>query len=158
MIRQATKADKEKVMKLGWNMWAESTVYEKYGWSWSKASEMFDRYCEQPEKLMLVYEVDVLERDGDVKKEIVGMLLANTHGQFYTDIKVASQQLFYIHPLHRGGSAAVRLMKKFESLGRYNDCQVLNFSQSVNGVDDRWDKFCKNLGYKHVGNTYFKDL
>ena len=149
MIRQATHQDKEQVLRLGYSMWAESTVYDKYGWSWDKATDMFDRYCGQTEKLMLVYEVD-----GD----IVGMLLASTHGQFYTDIKVASQQLFYIHPLHRGGSAAVRLMKKFESFGRYNDCQVLNFSQSVNGVDDRWDKFCKNLGYKHVGNTYFKDL
>ena len=110
---------------------------------------MFDRYCDKPDKLMLVYEKDA---------EIVGMLLASTHGQFYTDIKVASQQLFYIYPIHRGGSTAVRLMKKFESFGRYNDCQLLNFSQSVQGVDDRWDKFCQSLGYTHIGNTYFKDL
>lgn len=149
MIRQATSRDKEAVMQLGWNMWSESTVYQKYGWSWSKASDMYDRYCAKPQKLMLVYESD---------GEIVGMLLANIHSQFYTDIKVASQQLFYIHPLHRGGTAAVRLMKKFESFGRYHDCNLLNFSQSVQGVDDRWDKFCKNLGYTHVGNTYFKDL
>lgn len=149
MIRQAEHSDKEKVMQLGWNMWSESTVYANYGWDWSRAGNMFDRYCQRPEKLMLVYEVD---------DEIVGMLLANVHGQFYTDIKVASQQLFYIHPLHRGGSAALRLMKKFESFGRYYECSVLNFSQSVQGVDDRWHKFCENLGYRHVGNTYFKDL
>ena len=49
-------------------------------------------------------------------------------------------------------------MKKFESFGRYHNCQLLNFSQSVQGVDDRWDKFCENLGYNHIGNTYFKDL
>tara|TARA_R110000822_G_C15285285_1_gene490537 strand:- start:341 stop:790 length:450 start_codon:yes stop_codon:yes gene_type:complete len=149
MIRQAYTSDKGAVLKLGLCMWKESTVYEKYGWSWKKSGDMFDRYCDKPEKLMLVYEKG---------NEIVGMLLANTHGQFYTDIKVASQQLFYIHPLHRGGSTAVRLMKKFESFGRYNDCQLLNFSQSVQGVDDRWDKFCQNLGYTHIGNTYFKDL
>ena len=149
MIRQAEHADKEKVMQLGWNMWSESTVYQKYGWDWSRVSDMFDRYCQRPEKLMLVFEKD---------DEIVGMLLANIHGQFYTDIKVASQQLYYIHPLHRGGSAALRLMKKFESFGRYYECQLLNFSQSVQGVDDRWHKFCENLGYRHVGNTYFKDL
>ena len=38
-----------------------------------------------PKKLMIVVEKD---------DQIVGMLLANIHGQFYTDIKVASQQLF----------------------------------------------------------------
>lgn len=149
MIRQAIQDDKERVMNLGWLMWKQSTVYEKFGWSWDKVSNMFDRYCQQPEKLMLVVEKD---------DNITGMLLANTHSQFYTNAKVASQQLFFIHPLHRGGSSALRLMKKFESFGRHNDCDVLNFSQSVQGVDDRWDKFCKNLGYTHVGNTYFKDL
>lgn len=149
MIRQAYVTDKGAVLNLGWHMWKESPVYEKYGWSWNKAGQMFDRYCDKPDKLMLVYEKDA---------EIVGMLLASTHGQFYTDIKVASQQLFYIYPIHRGGSTAVRLMKKFESFARYNDCQLLNFSQSVQGVDDRWDKFCQSLGYTHIGNTYFKDL
>lgn len=149
MIRQAELKDRESVVKLGWLMWKQSPVYEKYGWSWDKAANMFDRYCQRPRHLMLVV---------DEEDKIVGMLLANIHSQFYTDINVASQQLFYIHPLHRGGSAAVRMMKKFESFGRHHDCQLLNFSQSVQGVDDRWDKFCENLGYTHVGNTYFKDL
>lgn len=158
MIRQATHADKGGVIKLGWEMWAESPVYDKYQWSWPKVSNMFDRYCQQPEKLMLVYEKDVLARDSTISKLIVGMLLANTHGHFFSDIKMATQQLFYIHPLHRGGSAALRLMKKFESFARYNECQLLDFSQSVQGADDRWDKFCENLGYTHVGKTYFKDL
>lgn len=158
MIRQATHADKEVVLNLGWCMWSESTVYDRFEWSWQKVGKMFDRYCQQPEKLMLVYERDVLARDSSVSKAVVGMFLANTCPHNLHEIKVAIQQIMYIHPLHRGSSAALRFMKKFESFGRYNDCQLLDFSQSVQGADDRWDKFCENLGYTHVGKTFYKSL
>lgn len=148
MIRESQPSDIPQITKLGHQMYMQS-IYSKWPWDWEKAHNMASRYTRDGDKLLLCF------YKGDM---LAGFLFANLCTHFYGSTKQATQQLFYIHPLHRGGTAAVRMMKKFEHWGRYNDCDNLCFSQSSEGADDRWHKFCQNLGYVHVGATFFKEL
>jgi GNAT superfamily N-acetyltransferase len=148
MIRLAKPSDIEQSVELGRQMYQQS-IYSKYPWDNEKATNMALRYGKDSDKLFLVKEHE---------DRITGFLLANIGYHFYGPAKVAYEQLFYIHPMHRGGSTAVRMMKKLEHWARFQECDLICFGQSAEGVDDRWNKFCQNLGYSPVGTTFFKDL
>jgi hypothetical protein len=149
MIDAAEPKDIDQIVAIGRQMWSESEVYSGYEWCDKKAQHMAYDHIHHPEKLLLV------DRRDD---KVVGFLFADIGDHFYGPAKMAREQLLYIIPEYRGGSTAVRFMKLFQQFGELHNCDILMFSQSAGGMDDRWDKFCQNLGYKPVGKTFFKDI
>lgn len=148
MIRLAVNSDIDSITNLARQMFKQS-IYSKHEWHEDFFKSLAGKYIAGDKLLAMVYEKD---------KEVQGFFFANIVGSFYGPPRQATQQLFFIHPMHRGGKAAVTMMKKFEHWGRAMGCDTLCFAQTAFGADDRWQKFCQNLGYTHVGAVFFKGL
>tara|TARA_B100000780_G_scaffold75850_1_gene51099 strand:- start:27026 stop:27478 length:453 start_codon:yes stop_codon:yes gene_type:complete len=134
--------------EMGKYMHAEG-VFNKSDYDVKKVTTMLTDYYADGDKLSLV----AVNEDG-----IVGWFLASLSAHYFGATKLAVEQCMYIHPLHRGSSAATRFMKKFEHWARYMEAEAMLFMPCNNGVDDRWDKFAKRFGYTQTGYIFTRNV
>lgn len=106
------------------------------------------RALEEPNWLYLVEDLNGVQS---------GFFSAHIEGSLFGKGEIAYQDLMYIRPEYRKGTAAVRFMRRFEDWARQNNCMSLYFAPSVN-VDSRLDRLAKRLGYEYLGPQYGKKL
>jgi len=147
-VRLAEFEDLDTLTEMGKIMHAEG-VFSHSNYDLDKVSAMLTNYYADGDKLSLV----AVNEDG-----IVGWFLASLTEHYFGTTKLAVEQCMYIHPLHRGSSAASRFMKKFEHWARYMEAEVMLFMPCNNGVDDRWGKFAEKYGYTQTGYIFQRNL
>ena len=147
-VRQLEFEDIDALAEMGALMHAEG-VFSHSDYDVDKVRAMLTDYYADGEKLSLV----AVNDDG-----IVGWFLASLSAHYFGATKLAVEQCMYIHPLHRGSSAATRFMKKFEHWARYMEAEVMLFMPCNNGVDYRWDKFAERFGYKQTGYIFQRNV
>ena len=75
---------------------------------------------------------------------------------FFSDVERASDLGFYIRPEHRGGSAAVRLLRAAENWAKSMGCKELYMGHSVGGKVDQMKQFYLRNGYRIGGFNSMK--
>lgn len=93
-----------------------------------------------------------LARSGD--GEPAGWLFGAITRPWFTHALVAHDHAFFVLPVYRGSSAALKLLKVFRRWAEKRDAQVLNISQRV-GVDmERFDRFMRRTGFEARGMNF----
>ena len=147
-IRLAKYEEIEQLAVMGKLMHAEG-LFSKFDYDEEKVVVMLSEYVTNDDRLALVAIKD---------KEIIGWFLASLSYHYFGTTKLAIEQCMYIHPLHRGTSAASRFMKKFEHWARYMEAEIMLFMPCNSGIDHRWDKFAEKYGYSQTGYIFQRNL
>ena len=93
------------------------------------------------------------EKDG----KAIGMMLGMVTEHFFGHDLMACDLAVYVHPDHRGGTLAVRLIKKFEAWAFSMGAKVIHVGVSTEVNADRTGELYKRLGYRMTGTLAVKD-
>jgi hypothetical protein len=86
--------------------------------------------------------------------ELVGIVVATVSEHWFSRELGASAMLFYVHPDHRGGMAAIKLLHGFRRWANNRRVKRININVTT-GVDmARTDKLMRRLGFKFTGGNY----
>ena len=90
---------------------------------------------------------------------IVGMLVAFVQEYYFGNDLQSADIMFYVHPDHRGGSSAVKLVKRYEqwALERGVKPDSISIGVSAGITDQRAGSFLEHMGYKNVATLYVKE-
>lgn len=122
-------------------------VYSPYDFNSVKLSMHIERYVDKTGSCGFVYEN---------KGSIDGAIFGHMDQHYFGGDDIAVQNGYFVRKSARGGMAAIKLLKSFESWAAQFNPKCIAFSTSNNGKDDRWLKFCESLGYEHVGYVFHK--
>lgn len=146
MIRPIKSSDIPRLVELGRDM-HQLGIYSEYDFNPAKAAGYLKRFTVYPDLAGFVF-----LKDGVIQGGVFGYL--DEH--FFGGELIAVQENLFIHPDYRGGTAAIRLMKAFNQWAESHNVSCIVFETSQGGKDDRWLKFCENLGYEHVGYVFHR--
>ena len=93
------------------------------------------------------------EKDG----KPLGMILGMVTEHFFGHDLMACDLAVYVHPDHRGGTLAVRLIKKFEAWAFSMGAKVITMGVSTEVEADRTGQLYKRLGYRMTGVLAVKE-
>lgn len=144
MIRKATMADLPEIIHLGRRMHEESS-YNSMGFASDRVANMSALLIEHGFAM-------VVEIDGNV----VGGMLGDVVTPWYTNERMGNDIALYIAPEHRKGTAAMKLLKKFEEW-----CLLMGAKHIRPGVSTgstEAGRLYKARGYKVVGECFLKEL
>jgi GNAT superfamily N-acetyltransferase len=144
MIRAIKTTDIPSLVRLGDSM-HRLGIYADYNFDPAKLASHIKKFTVSPDATGFVY-----VKDG----QVVGAILGYLDRHYFGHDLIAIQNGFFIEPEARGGMAAVRLMKAFHKWAQDQDVSCISFATSQSGKDDRWLKFCENMGYEHVGYVF----
>ena len=92
----------------------------------------------------------VFERDGVVK----GVFFGYMDDFWFSDALCGFDDVFYIAPEARGGSAAARMVKMFGEWCRERGCSAALVGVSSGVMVDRTGALLQRLGYERLGGLY----
>jgi GNAT superfamily N-acetyltransferase len=126
----------------------------------------FKRYRYNPEKLRLNLENLVANTSGshcffvadNAKREPYALLIGCIETYFFSDEPVAQSILFWVHPEHRGGSAAVKLMQAFRKWAMNRNAFEVAIGVNSAVHIDKADQFFRKLGFQITGGNYSLNL
>jgi GNAT superfamily N-acetyltransferase len=93
--------------------------------------------------------------DDDV---LVGMMGGTCFEHFFGNDKLAMEMFLYIHPDYRGGTASVRLIKKFEQWAESQGAVAVQVGVSTGLHPERTGRLYKALGFEEIGPILKKGL
>lgn len=90
----------------------------------------------------------------DKEQKPYAALLGQVDSYFFSTTPIAQLIFFWVHPDHRGGPAAIKLMTAFKQWAENRN--VLEIAVSVTSAIriDRADTFFKKLGFQLTGGNY----
>lgn len=92
----------------------------------------------------------IAERNG----QVIGMIVAFAGEQFFSPVKVATSQLFYVAKEARKGRAAVLLLRGLRAWAKAAGAAEVNLNTTI-GLDlARTDRFLRKLGFRQTGGNY----
>lgn len=143
MIREATEADIEDLLVLGWEMHQESR-YSSMSYDLEKVTVLFLTAIQSDSYIFLV-----AENDGVVIGGFLGCVMPQW---FSTDLCAYDFSLF-IHKDFRGGSTAAKLAKKYVSWATAQGVNPENISAGITtGVQtEKTTKLYEAIGFKQSG-------
>jgi GNAT superfamily N-acetyltransferase len=91
----------------------------------------------------------ILYRNGTGR--CIGMLAGHIGAPWFSTVPIAKDLAWYVEPEHRGGMAAVRMIRAFESWAKEQGAGEVWLAQSSGVSIERTRKFSEALGYITVG-------
>ena len=122
----------------------------------------FKRYRYNPEKLRINLLNLVENTTGthcffvadNAAREPYALLIGCMESYFFSDEPVAQSILFWVHPEHRGGSAAVKLMQAFRKWAMNRNAFEVAIGVNSAVHIDKADQFFRKLGFQITGGNY----
>lgn len=142
MIRNATKEDIPTLVQLGIEMWHDSS-YSSLEFSSTKVSDFLT--------YMLDYGVVLVE---DKSGEVVGGIAGYISQPFFSNDSIATDLGLFISKEHRGGLAAVKLVKAFTEWALSQNVKQIRPAISVGGDVAGVTKLYERLGYQVAGAVF----
>ncbi len=87
-----------------------------------------------------------------------GFMIGAIFNPWYSKQLQAVEQLLYVHPAHRGGMLAVRLIKAFEALARDRGAAWIDVGATSGMEEERTRDLYVRLGYEPKGQSLRKKL
>lgn len=94
----------------------------------------------------------------DAEGKPFAALMGCIESYFFSDEPVAQSILFWVHPEHRGGSAAVKLVHAFRKWAQNRNAFEVAIGVNSAVSVDRADQFFRKLGFRMTGGNYSLDL
>lgn len=148
-IRLANDTDKPAILRLSVQMHAESRfkIYPlNQDRSWAVASALM----QSPTGCVLIAE--------NASGEVVGMLWGHVMDYFFSDVRMAQDQVFYVAPAHRGSSAAYKLLTAFKRWAHNRKAKELAINMSVDIDQPRFNRFMTRMGFHPCGTNFITPL
>jgi GNAT superfamily N-acetyltransferase len=148
MIRRATLSDIHNLIQLLKIMWEEG-AYAHIPADYDTASDWLAGLIAWPDGFVWVAEDD----DG-----IYGAYVGQTQPHFFAKTKQAVEYVFYIHPDHRGGLSAARLVNRFCTWAKERGAIEAQVGVTV-GIDNALaTALYRKLGFTDFGHILRKAL
>ncbi|TAM46399.1 MAG: N-acetyltransferase [Gammaproteobacteria bacterium] len=90
----------------------------------------------------------------DKNQKPYAALLGHIDSYFFSDAPIAQLIFFWVHPDHRGGRAAIKLMTAFKKWAENRKVQEISISVTSAIRIDKADTFFKKLGFQLTGGNY----
>jgi GNAT superfamily N-acetyltransferase len=148
MIRDLGKQDLGQVVDLLNVMHGESWL-TKYDLNLGRASYILCALIEDPRSFTMGYIKD---------DTVVGILIGEVVQHLFLDLYTAEDHFFYIHPDHRGGMAAVRLINQFQIYAASRNANKVAIQVTAGINNERTGAFLERLGYSGVGQCMAKGV
>lgn len=146
-IRFATMTDIPAFVEIG-RVYHQESRFKSYGYNEEKLTGNLKKLVENKSGSHCFFVAD--DKNGKPYALLIGCI----ESYFFSDEPVAQSILFWVHPEHRGGSAAVKLVQAFRkwALNR-NAFEVAIGVNSAVSID-RADQFFRKLGFQITGGNY----
>ncbi len=126
----------------------------------------FQRFTYNPDKLASNLKGLIDSKSGahcffvadDTEGKPFAVLMGSIEGYFFADELVAQSILFWVHPEHRGGSAAVKLVHAFRKWAQNRNAFEVAIGVNSAVDTDRADQFFRKLGFQMTGGNYSLNL
>jgi hypothetical protein len=92
----------------------------------------------------------------EINSEVIGFVLGIVYEQLFSRDKTADELAWYVDKNHRGGTAAIRLLKAYEDWATSNGVVCINMSHIERLTD--LSKLYNKLGYKRIEATFQKEI
>lgn len=145
MIRAAKKEDIHELTKMAMAMHEESDFNDvpfnfRFTYDFLSFTLEDDDCC-----------IFVSEKEG----QIVGAFLGGVTPFFFSAALKAYDIALFVLPNHRGGAAALKLLRRFETWAKEKGCSKVYLSVSTN--NSKADIFYDKMGYQRIGGVYRKN-
>jgi GNAT superfamily N-acetyltransferase len=147
-IRLATEADRLPVFKLSVYMHQE-TDFAHYDFDPQKAINNIGAWIHGNDERFLI----VAERGG----EVAGMLFMSLKRPWFGGDVMASEDVFYVHPQHRGSRAAHGMLKMFCQVAKDRGAKHLRAGVAT-GSGPAAEKLYRHFGMHYVGGNFSAHL
>lgn len=150
VIRYAEAQDWPEFFRLVKLMHAESR-FAKYPLIEERMRKVFDDHLQH---LNIACCLLAVNKD----QQIVGMLMGYVIELFFADERVAQDRLFFVQPVSRGSSAAVRLLSAFRAWAQKRGAQEVSINMSVAVDMSRFNRFMTHMGFACCGSNFYHPL
>ena len=144
MIREATENDIDSIVKLG-QMTVDEGRYSHIGYKPEKVKKFVNWYLTSPNHLLLVSEI---------KGRICGFFFGFITDFYFSDVLMASEELWYMAPEHRGKRDGVVMIKKFIDWAKKKNVCELSAGVSLGVDNETAGKVLKAMGFVTSGSNY----
>lgn len=148
MIRSADKSDLDDLVEMGRAMHAESN-YAPLAFSELVYRRFLEAVLEHEQCCILIAERN---------QGVVGVYIGVVNNAFFSMDKIAQDVLLYVTPEHRGGMAAMWLIKAFEAWAMEQGAIQIRPGISVGGPIEVAARLYHAAGYQTAGYTFVKNL
>jgi len=100
------------------------------------------------------YGLLIAELDG----KPTGMLAAQVGPHLFVDALAAQCLVFYVHPDHRGGLTAAKLLKGYQRWAGQLDCDTMAVHVTTGQRMETTDRMLKKMGFAQTGGNYEKGV
>lgn len=142
MIRAATPHDIPALVALGRLMHAESPIYSRLRFDADILARNLKAVMTSPHGFSQVCEID---------GELAGGMVAAAVPHWCSPDLVACDLALFIHPEHRGGTAAVRLLTAYRDWAGDTGAVLVQFGVMTGVNVERTQAMCERLGWERQG-------
>lgn len=147
MIRHATPSDIPTIVELGHVMHLESR-FKALPYASDKVARIFAQLLESKSFVM------VAEKDG----QIVGAMAAIVMELWFSTAKTAQDFGLFIHPNHRGGMLAVRLLKRYAEWAQAQGAHAVEMGINTGFKVEETGRLLGHLGFTQVATLHSKEF
>lgn len=146
-IRFATLEDIPTLVEIG-HSYHEESRFKRYGYDPVKLAANLKALIEDKSGVRCFFVAD------DANKQPYALIIGCIESYFFSNEPVAQSMIFWVHPKHRGGSAALKLVTAFRKWAENR--KAFEVAIGVNSAVhiDVADKFFKKLGFQLTGGNY----
>lgn len=147
-LRMAVLSDLPQLLGLAHVMHAESR-YAAWPLSEVRVADLIASLIQSPDGVVLVAD------DGG---QIVGGMVGMVSEHWFTETRHASEFALFIEPARRGGSLALRILRRFEDEARARGAAVLHMGITTGVAAERTARLYEHMGCELFGPVYMKEL
>lgn len=148
MIRPATIDDIPRIVELGAMLHAESDEYRDIGYDRGKVAETMAGLMQESGVIFLYVSGG----------EIIGGLAGALTEFWFSREKIAGDYSLFVHPDHRHGMIAVKLVLAFHAWAKMLGARQVKMGVTTGIALDGTSNLYQSLGMRHCGNLFVKDL
>jgi len=143
-IRKANEMDIEHIIVLGYEL-HQNSLHSKLEYSVEKVARLLFDALTNDDALLLV-----AEKNG----EIIGGFFGFVTEQWYSYDKVAGDYSLFIHPDHRGGMTAARLITKYKQWAHEKGAISASLGITTGIQVEQTSKLYEHLAFKKIGALF----
>lgn len=146
MIRKMNKNDIPTILEMG-KLMHDTTSYKDTDWCPLKVAELCINLINQPHLQAWIAESN---------DKPVGMFFGIIHEHYFGSTLKSNDLLLYVHPNHRGGSHAYRLINAYVDWAKANGVQhnQIGIGITTEVGEENIDKFYTRMGFERTGRIY----
>lgn len=144
-VRPAALGDIPTFVALGREMHKESPVYRKYDFDEPKVYDYFRQLIESDWGIVITLVKD---------DEIIGGIAAIQCPQWFGSDRWASDIALFIHPDHRGGRAALSLLRAYIAEAKAKGASQIVMATSTGFEPERIGQLFEAVGFQKIGAVY----